>query len=129
VIAWIFGERGADMVEAAFPKTCINAVNLAEVLLKAKVKGYTGDSDELLAALCDMGLTIVPFDADQAVLVPFVHAQGELLGKKQPTLKGSMSLADCTCIATALHLELPIVGDDILWTALDIRGLVTVRFR
>ena len=117
------------MVENAFPNSCINAVNLAEVLLKSKVKGYSGDLDELQSALCDMGLTIVPFDADQAALVPFVHARGELLGEEQPSLKGSMSLADCTCIATALQLELLIVGDDVLWTALEIRGLKTIRFR
>ncbi len=104
-------------------------MNLAEVLLKSKVKGYNGGLDELQASLVDMGLTMVPFDAEQAALVPFVHAQGELLGQKQPKLKGSMSLADCTCIATALQLELPIVGDDVLWTALEVRGPEMLPFR
>ena len=74
-------EDWLQTVEAAHPNSCINAVNLAEVLLKSKVKGYNGGLDELLASLVDMGLTMVPFDTEQAALVPFVHAQGELLGQ------------------------------------------------
>jgi PIN domain nuclease of toxin-antitoxin system len=129
VIAWIFDEPGAPRVEAAMHHAGVNAVNLAEILWKSKVKGYKGDLDDLAQSLSKMGLTIIPFDAEQAALVPFVQAAGVRLGEVQPTLAKSLSLADCTCIATALHLDLPIVGDDVLWTVLDIRGLKTVTFR
>ena len=128
-IAWIFGEPGADKVEAAMHHSGVNAVNLAEILWASKQKGYKGDLDDLAQSMTEMGLTIIPFDADQAALVPFVQTAGVRLGEKQAKLKGSLSLGDCTCIATALHLELPIVGDDVLWTALDIRELKTIRFR
>ncbi len=129
VIAWIFDEPGALKVEAAMHHSGVNAVNLAEILWKSKVKGYKGGLDDLAQSLSKMGLTIIPFDAEQAALVPFVQEAGVRLGELQPKLAGSLSLADCTCVATALYFDLPIVGDDILWTVLGIRGLTTVRFR
>ena len=128
-MAWIFKEPGYKKVEAAMPHAGMNAVNLAEVLWKSKVKGYTGDLDELAQSLEKMGLRIIPFDAAEAALVPFVQTQGVRLGQKQPQLAGSLSLADSACIATALHFDLPIVGDDVLWTVLEISGLKTLSFR
>ena len=129
VIAWIFKERGFEKIQVALPASCISAVNLAEVLYTAKSNGYRGGLDDLQASLSNIGLGVVPFTSEEAALVPFVHERGQALGRQQTTLKSSLSLADCACIATALNLEIPVVSGDVLWTALNIQGLQVINFR
>ena len=129
VLAWVRGERGANTAKVMISQGAMSAVNLAEVLLRAKARGYQGTLDQLATDLENMGLTIVDFDAEQAAIVPYVDAAGQKFAREHPSANGTLSLADCACIATGIHLGLPIISDETLWVALGLNGVTISGFR
>lgn len=110
VLAWIFDERGADVVEDVLPVSGISAVNFSEVLYKCQDRGV--DPDETEADLAQYGLVLLPFRGDEA---------REILTVKQAEPPGlKLSLADRCCLATALVRNVPAVMSDNAWELLDL---------
>lgn len=130
VLAWVNDERGGDKVEAALPRAAISAVNLAEVLYKVKEFSPGVDVEQLEADLIAYGLTVVPFTEEHAREIPRIRSAGQAISGKKRRVSGSLSLADCACIATALVLGIPAVTDDSLWGSLDLgRSFRAIPFR
>jgi len=111
VLAWLFKERGEDAVDKVLPFAVLSAVNLAEVLYRAREEGLS--SSTLQQDLEGYGVTIEAFDAAEARLVTDVRD----LARRANV---SLSLADCCCLATAMHRQLPAIGGDQAWEALDL---------
>jgi len=116
VLAWIFDEQGADVVEKVLAVSGISAVNFAEVLHKCEERGM--DSDETEADLSAYGLTLLPFGGDEARQVLAVKRAEVRAGVR-------LSLADRCCLATALTWEVPVVVSDNAWELLRLDVEVT----
>lgn len=129
VLAWVRGERGANTAKVMISQGAMSAVNLAEVLLRAKAKGYQDTLDQLATDLENMGLTIIDFDSEQAAIIPYVDAAGQKFAREHASVDGTLSLADCACIATGIHMGLPIFSDETLWVALGLNGVTISGFR
>ena len=92
VLAYLQQEKGQDGVEAALDAgPCwLVTVNLCEVLGKLCEKGMP--PQEAQAAVDDLGLIIMNFDADLAALTAFLRVRTKPIGA---------SLGDRACLALA----------------------------
>jgi ribonuclease VapC len=119
VLAWLFGERGEEVVDGMLEDAAISTVNLAEVLYRADEEGMaTGTLQRDLEAL---GVQVAPFLDEDARLLVEVHRAARRQGAR-------LSLADCCCIATGLRLGLPVVGADRVWDSLRL-GVEVIPLR
>lgn len=119
VLAWLFGEGGAETVEKVLGVSALSTVNLAEVLYRADEEGMkTGSLEEDLVSL---GLSVEPFTSEDAHLVEEVRRVARRSGAR-------LALADCCCLATGIRLNLPVVGGDQAWESLRL-GIEVRPFR
>ena len=104
VLAHIFDEPGADVVEAALPGALLCSVNLAEVVSKLHDRGLT--DDEIKAALQTVDFEVVDFDRKLAVI------SGEL---RKETRHLGLSLGDRACLAVARQRSIVAFTTDAAW--------------
>ena len=123
LVAWLKEERGADTIDRLMPVCAISSVNLAESLERASVTAWR--LDNTITDLLAYGLTVLPFETDDAAQVPIVRRAGRALSKDGTN---ALSLGDCCCIATARRHGLPVITDDSAWSALDL-GVKVHLFR
>ena len=92
VLAYLQQEKGQDHVEAALEAgPCwLSTVNLCEVLGKLCDKGMP--AEEARAAVDDLGLAVMNFDAESAALAATLRARTKSIGA---------SLGDRACLALA----------------------------
>jgi ribonuclease VapC len=109
VLAWLFGERGEQVVDRVLEHAALSAVNLAEVVYRSDEAGMR--VDHLPRDLEALGLRVVAFTDEDAVLVPEVRRAARRERQR-------LALADCCCLATGLRLKLPVVGGDQAWERL-----------
>jgi ribonuclease VapC len=119
VLAWLFRERGEQLVDRMLEHAAISTVNLAEVLYRADEEDMATESlqDDLEA----LGVEVVPFVDEDARLLVEVRRTARRQGLR-------LSLADCCCLATGVHLNLPVVGADQAWESLRL-GVEVVPLR
>ena len=91
VLALLNVEVGAEVVRDAISEAAISAVNLSEVVAKLAERGMPGSA--ITEALEELGLEIIPFDADQAL------AAGLL---RTITRDRGFSLGDRACLALGI---------------------------
>jgi PIN domain nuclease of toxin-antitoxin system len=119
VLAWLFGERGEEVVDQMLEHAAISTVNLAEVLYRADEEGMaTGTLQRDLEAL---GVQVAPFLDEDARLLVEVRRTARRQGAR-------LSLADCCCLATGIRLGLPVVGADQVWESLRL-GVEVIPLR
>lgn len=104
VLVLLNSEPGAAKVDAALDKSVISAVNLAEVVGKLCESGVPEDAvDRILAGL---NLSIVAFDADQAVIA----------GRLRPLTKAlGLSLGDRACLGLAITRKAKALTAERIW--------------
>ena len=125
LLAFLCDERGAPVIERLMHVCAISTVNLAEALERADVPEWHASA--ALQELRSLGLTILPFEAEDAVFVPSLRRTGRKLPRA--TAKASaLSLGDCCCLATAQRRGLGVITDDTAWQALEI-GVAVHLFR
>jgi PIN domain nuclease of toxin-antitoxin system len=104
ILAWAFGEPGADQVESVLPAAYIAAVNITEVIDKLERRGDEGV--ELATDLISWGLAVVPFGWPHMNAIPIVRAAQERANARK-----RLSLGDRFCLAYCVQEEMEI------WTA------------
>jgi len=114
LLAFIYHERGADIVARAIANGClIGTVNWAEVLAKLVTAG--GDPQQVTAMALPGGpstrLELVTFDDEQA------RESGRLIRK---TRSLGLSLADRAAIALGQLRHLPVLTTDRAWRSLHL---------
>lgn len=115
VLAVLFEEEGAAVVARHLIGGCVSAVNHSEVLARAARRC---DSTEMASRQVDrLRLTVVPFDAEQAVVTASLVPAGRPLG---------LSLADRACLALGLVRGRAVLTADRAWAGLDIGVAVEV---
>jgi ribonuclease VapC len=119
VLAWLFRERGEQLVDRMLEHAAISTVNLAEVLYRADEEGMP--TEGLQRDLEALGVRVVPFTHEDARLLVEVRRVARQQGLR-------LSLADCCCLATGVRLNLPVVAADQAWESLQV-GVEVVPFR
>ena len=110
VLAWVLGERGAATVDRVLPVCVVPASAMVEVLYRAPERGHRQRPADLHTDLLALGVRVEPLvDADT------VRAAQLIATSKADREKGSLSLEDGLCIATAERLGLPLTGGDRYW--------------
>ena len=109
VLAVLWAEPGASKVMAHLERARISAVNAAEVVSRLVERGASDAAAE--AALPDLMVEVIPFDAAQAL------AAGLL---RRATRAAGLSLGDRACLALARSENLAAVTADRAWAGLDL---------
>jgi ribonuclease VapC len=117
LLAFLFGEPGAELVGSALNGSVVSTVNWAEVTQACLTRG--ADATSARVALTNVGLQFVPLslvDAEAAAAL------------REPTRVLGLSLADRCCLALAARLEAPAITADAAWAnaAVEVR-VVLVR--
>ena len=109
----VLEETGADIVvEALRSGAVMSAVNVAEVAARLHQENWT--ESEVALVFDVLGIEIVPFDADGALLS----------GRYRPATQGlGLGLGDRACLATARIEKCPVLTADRIWAQLGIEGV------
>lgn len=114
IVAWLLNERGAAAVGRLLRFAVLPAPNVTESIRTARSHGHRMTSDQLYSRL----------EASCAAVEPFLDVDApkaaELLLYADRRAGAQLSLGDALCIAVAERLQLPLVGDDGLWTELPL---------
>lgn len=119
LLAYVYGEPGAETVEAALSEAVIHAVNFAEVLSRLAERGSSPeDSLGVLEAAGVMKLLTVEVGTVEDALNA---------ARLRPLTKSAgLSLGDRYCLALAQRLGVPVLTADRAWSSLSVGVPVTV---
>ena len=109
LLALIQQEAGAEIVKPLLRFSIMSTVNVTEALSVLQRADIT--PSEGLTLITDIVPTIIPFDLEQAEQVAKLHPLVQFKG---------LSLADRTCIALGLKLQVPIYTADKIWAELHL---------
>ncbi len=115
LLALLFDEPGAELVEGRLTASVMSAVNLSEVMHKSLERGVAVESlrDDLEA----LGVDVLAFDGGAAE---------EAANLRLATRAAGLSLGDRACLALARQLDLPAVTADRTWQGLELPDPVAV---
>ena len=114
ILAALFREPGADVIEAHYEAGVVSSVNLSEVAAKLSDRNVPGiEARRLLSGL---GLAVRPFDENLAYMA------GAL---REATRPHGLSFGDRACIALGLAEGVPVVTVDRKWA--DVSATVGVE--
>lgn len=116
ILAVIFQETGAEIVEPLLEKSMVSSVNLAEVFTKLAEKGVL--NQQTIDDFQQLGLEIVYFDFDQAAKVAELRPLTKHLG---------LSLGDRSCLALAILQNTTAVTADKNWQKLSLCQIEVIR--
>jgi len=119
VLAWLFRERGEQLVDRMLEHAAISTVNLAEVLYRADDEGMP--TEGLQHDLEALGVRVVPFTDEDARLLVEIRRVARRQGPR-------LSLADYCCLATGVRLNLPVIGAEQAWESLRV-GVEVIPLR
>ena len=109
VLAYLFGEPGADAVAAVLLRAIVSPVNVAEVIGKLIDRGFS--ADDAAAAFGRLGCEVAPVDA----------AMGREAGMLHEKTRGrGVSLGDRFCLSLSARMGLPAMSADRAWKSLDL---------
>lgn len=107
LIAFLLREPGHDVVSAQLPHASVSTVNFSEVLARMSRDAIAPRT--LALKLVGLGLTLVDFDPSQAFIASEIRALARGHG---------IGMADCCCLALALHKAVPVLTADRAWQSL-----------
>ena len=109
ILAYLFGEPGADTVAAVLLRSIVSPVNVAEVIAKLIDRGFS--ADDAAAAFGRLGCEIAPVDA----------AMGREAGMLHEKTRGrGVSLGDRFCLSLSARMGLPAMSADRAWKSLGL---------
>ena len=109
LLAFLFGENGAEVVATHIESCCLSSVNLAEVISRFVRDGHSPEA--VYQQIAGSGIEIVPFLAEDAALAAGMLAHTQQFG---------LSLGDRACLALALRRNIPALTADQVWSKLTL---------
>src|SRR5579883_1919158 len=109
ILAHLGSEPGSERLAGFLGEAYVSAVNYAEIVGKLAERGAA--LPLIKAALARYGFLLVPFDETLAIKAGALRSKARALG---------LSLGDRACLATAWHLNLPVLTVDRLWKEVDL---------
>lgn len=116
VLAYLFGETGADKVEVLLEDSVIGRINATEVLTKLIQDGLT--IDEPKETFDKLNLEVAEFNESQSLKTAELRPLTKHLG---------LSLGDRCCLALAILENLPAITADRNWASLDLCKIEVIR--
>ncbi len=116
ILAVIFQEKGAEIVEPLLDKSLVSSVNVAEVFTKLAEKGIL--TQQTINDFRQLGLEIVDFNYEQAAKVAELRPLTKHLG---------LSLGDRSCLALAILQNAVAVTADKEWQKLSLCQIELIR--
>lgn len=116
VLAFLFEEPGAGVVERCLERASISTANWSEVWQRA-LERQAGDPSGVLEEVIEAGLVLEPVSRSDAERAARLRATTRELG---------LSLADRCCLALAARLEHPVLTADRVWAELDVGVAVSL---
>ena len=113
-ITLLLDEPGAERVAEALPQSFMSAVNLSEAINVFARHGL--DIAAAHAALAELDIEIVPFDAELALAAALLQPA---------TASAGLSLGDRACLALAAKLDATAMTADRAW--LKVAGVIGVE--
>lgn len=117
LLAYLFGEPGADRVRVVLAGSRISSVNVSEVLTRIARDGRSPGG--FMDKVRETRLEVVPFTTGHALATANLEPQTRRFG---------LSLGDRACLALGLAHRAPVYTADRIWTKLDI-GVPVVPVR
>ena len=118
IIAFLRMEPGAEKVETILQRSCISAVNLAEVF--GKMVEHGKQLEQVVYNVERLRILVIPFDEEQARIAASLWAATRAVG---------MSLGDRACLALALSRKLPaMTAEREAWGKVDV-GVKIIKIR
>ena len=105
VLAFLQKKTGAAAVAAMLDMAAISAVSRVEIL--SRLGRFGGDGTP---ALNELGLPVLPF----------TRAETDVAAGLLITHRGTLSLGDCACLATAQLRNRPVLTADRVWATLGL---------
>ena len=109
LLAVLFGEPGAERVEAVLPVAIISAANWSEVVAKLIDKGLP--VEEALSDLGQLDITVVPVSREHAELAGTLRAT---------TRSAGLSLGDRLSLALGIQSNATVLTSDRAWGRLEV---------
>ena len=119
LLAWLLHERGSDAINKILDLAIAPVSVIVEVLYRAREKGLTTPSAQILQDFQSSGVTIepiLPIDGLRAAELIAISRQ-----KRKEINEPALSLGDGLCIAVAERLGLLLVGGDKYWMECDLK--------
>ncbi len=104
LLAVLYREPGAVVVEPYLGEASMSTVNFAEVITRLADSGLPRTS--IRSVLMEYQLNLVPFDESQAYWAGFLRPETRFRG---------LSFGDHACLSLAMTLRLPAVTADLVW--------------
>lgn len=113
LLASLFQETGSDDVDEALKRgVAMSTVNVAEMAARLHQDGWS--AKEVADVIDDLGIELIPFDGDTALLSGQYRPETKRLG---------LGLGDRACLATARMSKLPVLTADRDWNKLRLGGV------
>ncbi len=116
ILAVIFQETGADIVEPLLENSLVSTINVAEVFTKLAEKSIL--NQKMIDDFQQLGIEIMDFDFEQAAKVAELRPLTKHLG---------LSLGDRSCLALAILNNAPAVTADKAWKGLTFCQIEVIR--
>lgn len=112
ILAQLWSEPGAEIVNRRMENSIVSAVNLAEVFTKLIERGLLEIAETQIALLqVESPIRIVPFDEVQAIICARLRTESRSLG---------LSLGDRACLALAIIEGATVLTADRVWADLGL---------
>ena len=116
ILAVIFQEKGAEIVESLLDKSLVSSINVAEVFTKLSEKGIL--NQQMIDDFQQLGIEIIDFDFEQAVKTAELRPLTKHLG---------LSLGDRSCLALAILHNTSAITADKEWKKLSFCQVELIR--
>lgn len=117
LLALMMGEPGAETVEAAVGAGAVmSSVNVAEVITKFVERDMLA-GPKALRAIQEIGIEIIPYDAEQALVTGALRFLTKECG---------LSLGDRACLALGKIRNVPVLTADSVWQKVQHGALVDI---
>nr|CAA6819263.1 MAG: Unknown protein [uncultured Thiotrichaceae bacterium] len=118
LLALLQDEPGAEKVAAVIGHSKISAVNWSEVV--QKLARHDSEAANIRPDIEALGLTIVPFSAEQAEITASLWSLTKPFG---------LSLADRVCLQLGISMKETVLTADSIWKKVDYPDLVVELVR